>query len=56
MVSETVTLDLASLEAGTYTLTTGFYDPATGERLPVTLADGALSADGWVSLSEITLP
>jgi hypothetical protein len=53
--SETIALDLASLDAGTYTLTTGFYDPATGERLPVTLANGALSADGWVSLSEIIL-
>ncbi len=55
VVSETIALDLASLEAGTYTLTTGFYDPATGERLPVTLSDGTRSGDEWVTLQNVPL-
>lgn len=54
--SETVMLDLGALEGGTYTLTTGFYDPTTGERLPVTLADGSQPADSWATLEEISLP
>ncbi len=53
--SETIALDLASLEAGTYALTTGFYDPATGERLPVTLSDGTQSGDEWVRLQNVPL-
>lgn len=53
--SETVSLDLSALEAGEYTLTTGFYDPATNVRLPVTLSDGAQPPDAWVTLQTITL-
>ncbi|MBM4423106.1 MAG: hypothetical protein FJ030_06885 [Chloroflexi bacterium] len=56
VVSEITSLDLSHLDAGRYTLTTGFYDPSTGERLPVTLADGSRLADGWLTLQEIDLP
>jgi hypothetical protein len=34
-------------------VTTGFYDPVTGERLPVKLADGAMADVGWVTLKEM---
>ena len=55
VVSEDVRLDLGALPAGAYTIATGFYDPASGERLAVTLADGQPAADGWVELGSITL-
>lgn len=55
VVSETLTVDLSALDAGPYTLTTGFYDPATGERLPVTLTDGTQLTDHWVTLQTIVL-
>ena len=55
VVSEDVRLDLGALPAGAYTIATGFYDPASGERLAVTLADGQPSANGWVELGLITL-
>jgi len=50
-----VRLDLGALPAGAYTIATGFYDPASGERLAVRLADGQPSANGWVELGLITL-
>lgn len=55
VVSEDVRLDLGALPAGAYTIATGFYDPASGERLAVTLAGGQPAADGWVELGLITL-
>ena len=53
--SETISVDLTALDAGTYMLTTGFYDPTTGQRLPVTLADGTQSANTWVTLQSVVL-
>ena len=55
VVSEDVRLDLGALPAGAYTIATGFYDPASGERLAVTLADGQPSANGWVELGSFAL-
>ena len=39
VVSETVTLDLSNVAAGTYRLAVGWYDPDTGNRLPAHKAD-----------------
>lgn len=51
--SETIRLDLTTLGAGTYALTTGFYNPNNGLRLPVVLADGSRAANDWVDLQTI---
>ena len=56
IISEPVTLDLSALASGDYTLTTGFYDPTTGDRLSVTLADGTQPTDEWVTIQTIHLP
>lgn len=40
----------ADLPPGTYTLTAGWYDPATGQRLPAIAAGGARYADDAVPL------
>ncbi|MBX3080784.1 MAG: glycosyltransferase family 39 protein [Anaerolineae bacterium] len=45
----------ATLPAGTYTITLGFYDPVTGERLPARQA-GTLTPDKNVSLLQFTAP
>jgi hypothetical protein len=55
VVSQTIPLDLGALAPGQYLLTSGIYDPATGERLPVILNDGTQSPDAWVTLQTITL-
>ena len=55
VVSEDVRLNLGALPAGAYTIATGFYDQASGERLTVMPADGQTAADGWVELGTITL-
>ena len=38
VVSETITLDLASLDAGTYILNTGWYDTLSQQRLGESVA------------------
>ncbi len=53
--SETVSLDLSPFGPGTYTLTTGFYDPANGERLPVKLSNGNDAIEDWAILQNIEL-
>ncbi len=54
--NQNVQLDLSSLSSGRYTLTSGFYNPDTGQRLAVHLADGSQPANQWVTLQEIELP
>ncbi|HHE70843.1 MAG TPA: hypothetical protein ENL34_00990 [Chloroflexi bacterium] len=39
VISETVTLDLGNVAAGTYRLAVGWYDPDTGNRLPARKSD-----------------
>jgi len=56
VVTESITLDLTALPTDEYTLTTGFYDPSTGNRLSVTLADGSQLTDQWVTLQNFQLP
>ena len=41
--------------AGSYTLYTGLYDPATGARVPLTDAQGQPLPDAWLPLTQITL-
>ncbi len=41
IVSETVTLDLSAVRAGSYRLSVGWYDPENGRRLPAVDAAGA---------------
>jgi len=48
--SETATLDLSTLSPGSYLITTGFYDPGNGERLPIFLLDGSEPKDRWLAL------
>ncbi len=53
-VSHRHRLDLpAVLSGGQYTLRIGLYDPGTGQRLPVTGADGRLRANGIAELALI---
>jgi hypothetical protein len=54
--SQAVTLDLGALVSGPYTLTTGFYEPVTGQRLSVRLADGSQPENQWVTLQGFDLP
>ncbi len=42
VIANPLTLDLGTLPAGTYVVRTGFYDPATGERLSVGDGDSVL--------------
>lgn len=52
VVSEQVLFDVGDLGSENFGVTTGFYDPATGERLGVVLPDGAMADGGWVTLIE----
>ncbi len=53
VVSEQVLFETWDMLNDDFGVTTGFYDPATGERLPVRLADGAMADVGWVTLKEM---
>jgi hypothetical protein len=53
--SETVSLDLSPFGPGAYPLTTGFYDPASGKRLPVKLSNGRQAIEEWATLQDIEL-
>ncbi len=46
----------ADLPPGTYTLVLGAYTLATGEREPLTLADGSTPAERMMTLTTITIP
>lgn len=50
VVSETVTLDLASVEPGTYRLGLGWYDPASATRLKVTATEAAATQSDRLTL------
>jgi len=50
VVSETVTLDLASVEPGTYRLGLGWYDPASATRLKVTATETAATQSDRLTL------
>ena len=52
MVSQHVLFDVGDLESGDFGLTTGFYDPADGERLSVVLQGEATGDVSWVTLIE----
>ena len=45
-----------NLPSGDYQLKAGLYEPETGERLPVTTADGNIPTDNAILLSTITMP
>ena len=52
-VADTLTLTVPS---GTYDLLLGWYEPETGERLPVQMADGTPYPGQFVPLTTVTLP
>ena len=52
VVSQHVLFDVGDLESGDFGLTTGFYDPADGERLSVVLQGEATGDVSWVTLIE----
>ena len=52
VVSETILLDVS--ETGTYSLTTGFYDVVTTQRLPV-IASGAQTSNDAVVLGDVEI-
>ncbi len=53
VVSEQILFESRDMLNDDFGVTTGFYDPVTGERLPVKLADGAMADVGWVTLKEM---
>ncbi len=53
IVTESVLLTIPG--PGDYTLTTGFYNPIDGTRLPVILTTGQPSSEDWVVLSQIVV-
>ncbi|MDP6792983.1 MAG: glycosyltransferase family 39 protein [Anaerolineales bacterium] len=52
VVSQHVLFDVGDLDSGDFGLTTGFYDPADGERLSVVLQGEATGDVSWVTLIE----
>ncbi len=54
VVSESVQLTLPG--TGEYMLTTGFYDPVFGARLPVVPVDGQADSREWVDLQRVVMP
>jgi hypothetical protein len=55
MLSDTITLNIADVPLGTYSLAIGFYNPQTGERL-VPISDRyEVSPDGRLWLGEVTI-
>ena len=54
VVSETVSFDMNHLESGNYILTTGFYNPESGEKLPAVLQHDEGSNAVWVTLGEVS--
>jgi hypothetical protein len=52
-VADTVTV---TVPAGTYDLLLGWYEPETGERLPVQTADGISYPGQFVPLTTVSLP
>ena len=53
--SDPVQVNIAALGPGNYSITAGLYNPVTGERLPVTHADGTPATNGWANLQELLL-
>lgn len=51
VVEDTIDIDIESLPSGQYRLQIGFYDPDTGDRIPVYSADGQPYPDNAVPLS-----
>ena len=47
---------LVAPSAGNYTLTTGFYDPDTQERLQVVLPESNNMTNEWIELYKVSLP
>ncbi len=54
VVRESVQLTLPG--SGEYMLTTGFYDPVGGARLPVLSVDGQADSREWVDLQRVEMP
>ena len=54
VVRESVQLTLPG--SGEYVLTTGFYDPVGGERLPVVSVDGQADSREWVDMQRVEMP
>ena len=52
VVTEILTLDLSDVPPGTYRIALGWYDPATGDRLPALSSDGSPLPDARVVLEE----
>ncbi len=52
VVSEQILFDITDFENDDFGVTTGFYDPADGERLSVVLSNGATAEVDWVTLIE----
>ncbi len=55
VVSETITLPLAGIPAGSYQIGVGWYDPASGARLSASDAAGQAIPDARVTLAAIQL-
>ena len=49
-------MKLVAPSAGNYTLTTGFYDPDTQERLQVVLPESNNMTNEWIELYKVSLP
>jgi hypothetical protein len=52
-VTDNISVDLSDAPAGSYGLAIGVYDPETGERLSVLLADGERPDDGRLVTEDI---
>lgn len=55
VVADTIRLDLNGVPSGTYQLSVGLYDPATGERLSVQARDGENFVDNAVPLQTVEI-
>ena len=54
IVSEKIVFDLGDFNKGEeYMITSGFYDPVDGVRLPVTLPDGGHADHSWITIQEV---
>ena len=53
--SDPVQVDTTALGPGNYSITAGLYNPVTGERLPVTRANGTPETNDWANLQELII-
>jgi hypothetical protein len=54
--SDLVTVDLSGVDSGEVNVEVGLYDPATGERLPITNRASNVVLNGSLHLAEVIVP